>query len=253
MSGKKVIYYFEGRVLPEVTDLTLPYGPEYLRTEAQEGSDALLKAEISNGKVSVWAEVDENDKVDPDYLYFLANDLIGTLINVARYREGVGYTAIIDRAIDPHGVTRHIVSADRGLAKQKPPMSDARFEEIVDFAIKDVAFARALEDATCMLTRLHYIPIAAGRVVESVLRMLTNGRTEKHWEQMRSILNVDRSYLQLMTDHSKSARHGDRQYVEGERNAELAKRAWVLLDRFVELKLSGRSALEADKFPILVG
>lgn len=112
---------------------------------------------------------------------------------------------------------------------------------------------RALSDVAAMLTWGHYTPIAAGRVAESILRMLTGGRSPADWEKMRAILRIDRAYIQLLTDRAVAPRHGHREYVDGATNRTLAERAWTLMNRYLAYRLGGNKELPPQSFPVLQG
>lgn len=108
-----------------------------------------------------------------------------------------------------------------------------------------------MSDAAVMLSWPHYAPIAAGRIIDGLVRLVAGGRSPAHWESFRAAMRVDRAWLQFVTDQAVAPRHGDRRYVSGPDNNRLATRTWVLIDRFIALRLGG--PLDHTAFPILSG
>lgn len=246
-------FFFTGRVRPEQHPLTMEYKPTYCRTEVQDGPSIYLTAHISDGEIEVVAEVDEFDETTWTKLYFLAYDMARTLVDVASFQDGIPYFATIDTVTDPNGKQSACIIADRRFARFSPARDAASLERLTDFAMSEVPFARVLSDVVVMLSTPHYAPIAAGRVAESLLRMLTEGRSSADWLTMQGILRIDRAYLQLLSDHSKPPRHGERAYVDGATNEELVTRAWTLMSRYVEYRLNESQGLDPNRFPVLKG
>lgn len=146
-----------------------------------------------------------------------------------------------------------MILADRRLAALFTIFKDFDIEQVFDLVAVDQLLSRAISDVVVMLSWSHYTPIAAGRVVDGILRMMTGGRSAEHWEALRKDLRVDRSFLQLVTDEATPARHGDRRRVDGAVNRQLAERAWTLMNRYLHYRITGGHPLDPVAFPVLEG
>jgi hypothetical protein len=247
------IFVFKGRMLPDQVAMTLDYRPTVAVRDAETIPDTEFALTVKNGAVRVEATTESSDRGIAHDLYLFAHDLARATAEVATIAEGVAYMALLDSVVFPDGHESGLVLADRRLAALMTIFPDHSFEEVFDLVAVDIALMRALSDTVVMLTWGHYAPIAAGRVSESILRMLAGGRSPADWEMMRSTLRVDRAYLQLLTDRAVAPRHGHRERVDAETNRQLAERAWTLMNRYLAYRLSGEKPLEPEAFPVLKG
>lgn len=243
------VFTFRGRVTPDWRPLTIPGETRIKVSNSELCGEAEFTAQVVDGDmtVSVNAHCDENY----EGLHFHAGDLCRSMMDVTTLRDGVAYQCTLSEVEHPDGSETAIVLADRKLASAAKAISAASFEDVLELAVLDVQVARLMSDAAVMLSWPHYTPIAAGRVVDGLVRLLTGGRSAAHWASLRSILRVDRSFVQFITDLATPARHGDRVYVSGPDNSRLARRAWILLDRYVAYRLHGN--LDPTAFPVLEG
>lgn len=246
-------FVFQGRVFPELEPLKLGHRPKFSISDAETAPDATFEAAIENGELTVTAEVITFDSETADSLFFFAYDLARTLCEIATLQTGIHYTAVIDSVIDPQGVMRHLLLADRSLAGLMTIFETIKPERLIEEIVGDIRLARAVSDLSVMLSWPHYAPIAAGRVADSITRLITGGRSPADWQATREALRVDKPFVMMLTDHGAPPRHGDRQYVSGATNKELARRAWMLMDRYLTLRLAGGSSLDPALYPELTG
>jgi hypothetical protein len=68
---------------------------------------------------------------------------------------------------------------------------------------------------------------------------------------MRRNLHIDRAYLDFITDQSIGSRHGDPQHIPGGPVTETVRRAWVVMNRYLEYRKRGNGPLTAPEFPLL--
>ena len=246
-------YVFSGRMLPEQIELTLDYKTKVSVTDEETIPDTVFTLSVEDSTIRIEAATASTASDIADNLYFFAQDLARTAAEVAAIADGVAYSPRIDRVRLPTGEERGLVLADRRLSGLMTIFPEHNFEEVFDLVAADISLMRALSDVAVMLTWGHYAPIAAGRVAESILRMLTGGRTAADWSTMRSVLRIDRAYLQLLTDFAVAPRHGHREYVDAATNRLLAERSWTLMNRYLAYRLSGERALDPISFPDLGG
>ena len=244
------VFTFRGRVQPETLDLSIVYEPVVKVADSELFGAAIFAAKVEDGQMTIEVTVEDGEQ-DYANLHFYATDLSRTMMDVAALRDGVAYRCDLTEVDLPDGTQHGIVLADRILAQAAGHITPERYEAVLDLALTDMQIARVVSDAAVMLSWSHYTPIAAGRIVDALVRIVTGGRDSKAWSAFREAMRVDRAYLQFLTDAATAPRHGNRVYVSGSDNKELATRAWTLLDRFVIHRLSG--ALDPEEFPFLHG
>lgn len=245
------IFTYRGRMIPEWLELSIDYAPVIERAAQDELEPVRFQAKVDQGKIVITAETAGSDDNQHDPLFQPAFDMARAYADVICLETGKAFIPVFDEVELPSGQRMPLALADGKLRRIFSSFLGENFEAVLDIALLEIHVARLLSDATVMLTWMHYAPIAAGRVAETILRLLTGGGGSSNWEKMRETLRVDRPYLQLLTDQSKSPRHGDRQYVPGEINSELATRAWTLLERYLVFRVHGE--LDPQHYPVLAG
>ena len=58
---------------------------------------------------------------------------------------------------------------------------------------------------------------------------------------MNATLRLERSYVDLILDHSKGPRHADRAHISGAICSEIVKRSWKIMNRLLEYLKRGFS------------
>jgi hypothetical protein len=64
-------------------------------------------------------------------------------------------------------------------------------------------------------------------------------------------LQIDRSYLEFITDTSTGPRHADPEHIPGSVCHEISVRAWTITNRFFEYLKRGSQPLPLSDFPLL--
>lgn len=246
------IFTFTGRILPDAMAVSLSYQPKFSIAAAETIDDTIFKLSLSESRLTVTADTVVQTG-DFKGLFFYAYDLARSVCDVLTTTDGVVHVPVLETVELPDGRQEPVILADRRLGGILSVYEGYGFEAVLELVATDIGIARLMADITSMLTWTHYAPIAAGRAAESIRLLLTGGRTKADWARMQELLNVDRAYLQLLTDHSAPPRHGDRQYVDATTNGTLAARAWTLTDRFLAYRLGGSQPLDIERYPLLVG
>ena len=184
---------YRGFVLPRDYALTTDYNPTVNRTGAQEDPDATFTARIVDSVIFVDVEVDDFETKTSDQLFGYAYDLARIMTDVATIAEGIAFSPFIDEVTLPTGEVKRLVWADRGLSGLCRAIAGHGEKAVVDLVISDVMLARTISDLPIMLVWPHYAPIAAGRVADAIVRMLTGGSSSSCWAEFREALNVDKS------------------------------------------------------------
>ena len=92
------------------------------------------------------------------------------------------------------------------------------------------------------------------KAVETLRNLLApNLKPEQAWGTLQNTLRADKPYIKKITDESRAPRHGDHQLIVRERSLEVAKRTWILMDRYLQFRKRGSQPLPAAEFPLLTG
>lgn len=244
--------FFIGVVEPTILELSIEYRPEYLRSGAQESPDALVKIEVKNGRLRVEVRSAKFDLETAGELLIPCLDDAQALVDAAGFIEGVPYRAVINEIHYPDGSLCPVILSSRELPEHSH-LRERDIENLADLALNDIQVKGMVRDAMMMVGTTNYAPTSCGRIVDGMVRHMTGGSKGEHWAKLHAALNVDRDYVKLLTDQSKAARHGHREYVDAPTVATLAARTYVLVSRYVAYLLRGKSPLPESDFPMLRG
>ena len=122
-----------------------------------------------------------------------------------------------------------------------------------DLVVTDPALFQALDDLIVSITLPHHSTVNCARAIEGLRHLIAapDATVSQAWEQMRNALQLDRSFLQLITDTSAAPRHGNRIHISGSITTEIVRRSWLIMDRFLEYRKRGNTPLPATDFPTL--
>lgn len=133
---------------------------------------------------------------------------------------------------------------------------DDRYSEVMTLTLRNPQLAEAFRDLAATNGESSSVSRNCARAIERIRQMLTSPQElpiNKQWEQMRSRLNCDEHYLKFVTDASRGTRHGGIPNEPGSLNLEIGRRAWTLMNRFLELRLRKLDELPVADFPMLTG
>lgn len=244
---------FRGRVLPEGYGLSIGHTPALTRDAHDNTPEATFLVVVADGKVLIRVAVESYSDRIVSELFVPAIDFAQTLVDIVGFAEGVAYHVIIDEFVDPNGKVKPLALAERRLSGLCTAYSSSDVSEIADFVLTQPALAHVFRDVMMMLTKTHYAPISAGRVIDSLVRHMTGGKGAAEWAEFRQNLNLSERYLKLMTTTSAGPRHGDRLFVPGDVVFDLSVRAWTVFNRYLHFLKNEKRALDADAFPTLTG
>ena len=249
---------FRGRVIPEVSEITLHSRPA-LRWQ-DDGANYWMEfyLEIKCSEITVDCIVDEFDRaVHFDAIHKRASDIAATTVNLIAFAKGLGVTIVLDTFTDPAGETTQLLLRDRPLGELATAVmtEEPNFSEVLNLVLQQPKLYNALRDLIHAIRVSSEIPASCGSAVEAVRALMVpkSSNRKKSWSLMQTGLNLDAAYLKLITDQSVGPRHGDHQYVLGTMTREIATRSWTVMNRFLEYLKRGRAALPPDEFPLLKG
>lgn len=245
-----VEFSYLGSISPETPRLTIDDHPVVL-SDVLDGNPAHMTVLIDGARFEVRVSLAEFNEQVWEGLYGPASDLVRTLAEATGFVRGIPYSTTIDTVVRPDGTQRPVILGDRQLAALGS-FSEEDIRRIAQLTLEDFPLALALSDLLMVLAKTHYSPIACGRVADGLARLIAPDEKPKQaWSSLHATLRVDDAYVRLLSEHSKASRHGDREYVPGDITQELARRAWMLMDRYLRFRLDG--ALDPDVYPVLSG
>jgi hypothetical protein len=165
---------------------------------------------------------------------------------------------VFDFVILPNGVPsqlryEHPILSQYCTSYGLTPDRSRDLAEIFNLVTTDTALFRALNDLIEAITMPHIALINCGRVMDNIRRQIVPKLDgTKAWEAMGAELNMSRPYRKFISDHSTGPRHGDSTFVPGSISAEVVKRTWIIMDRYLEYRKRGKKALTSPQFPELV-
>ena len=86
-----------------------------------------------------------------------------------------------------------------------------------------------------------------------VLSAPAKANKKRGWEILQRNLQVSEEYVKLLSVETRASRRGDHQAVSGEMTSEISKRAWTIMNRYLEYRKRGDQPLPLDLFPPLTG
>jgi hypothetical protein len=176
------------------------------------------------------------------------------MVNLVGFHLGAGVIVCIDCWVDPLGNETEVALADPNLPQCCTAFNGtANFQEIVKLLIAEPAIHMALNDLILGQIFSNHALINCARAVEGIRHMIAGPGTDprKAWPITCNALNVDRSYIQPITEYSTKPRHGNVVVVDGTIIREIAQRSWILMDRFFHYRLLQNQRLAAPQFPLL--
>jgi hypothetical protein len=232
-----------------------------------------MKSERSNRCLSFTIRITKSqidvecrlDRYQDDYLVELhrrAFDLARACVNVAAFGTGFGISVFFDKFIGPNGVPTdllfinpHLVGVCTAFKMNPATIKEKRdLEKILGIVMTEPALFMALNDLIQGASVPHMTPANCGRVVDALRKLVTPGIEPKQgWPIFQQIVQADEAYLTFISEHSKKPRHGEHIRIDGPTTMEIAKRTWIIMNRFLEYRIRGNQPLPLAEFPQLTG
>ena len=247
-----------GRVFPACYQISFSSNPLDWRWEEE---NLTLRFDVRIEESIVTAEC-TLDRFRPEYfveIYRRAFDIIRSAVNLAAFSSGIGYSVILERFIDSNGRETMVAPQNLSLAALCKSFSlDSQpgkisFGKMWDLVVTEPVLFQALDDLIVSITLPHHAAVNCARAIEGLRHLIAapGASVSQAWDQMRNALQLDRSFLQLITETSTAPRHGKRSRISGSTTTEIVRRSWIIMDRFLEYRKRGNTALPATDFPVL--
>ena len=245
---------FFGRVHPPGVPISINEVDPFVDYSDQEGFLARITPVINNSRVSM--ECYFNNLV-PNYqskLIYIAVSGVRARIALESFRLGLGTVFSVDWMKDYDGTIRKVSVSQIGLSDMCTSLSTSEdYTRLKDIATGDQAMSLAIDDLIQAQTSPLMQEVSCGRAIEGIRNIIAGQGTEpkKAWPLVREALNIDRTYLILITDNSVPRRHGEFKLIAGATQQEILRRSWTIMDRFFHYRLRGDTRLPLDQFPLL--
>lgn len=245
---------FLGKVLPSVIEVTIDFRPTISWDIPEVGKCFQFTCIVEKSSVEVRCEADEIPDHSFIHLYMRSLDLVRGQVDLLCFREGYGLTVTLDSYVNQEGQTTSLLATDNRLAQLSTSLrSVGDFDTLCIAVMTSVPLMHALRDLVTSITLPHVSCVDCARAIERIKHLISpNARNDgEAWKAMQDALRLTKDYLTFITQHSKDSRHGRSVFVSGEITSEVARRSWVVMDRYLELIKSGSGSLPIERFPIV--
>ena len=254
--------YFRGMVLPQTVAISFTDIPQGKWEWLEEGLTLNFTVRITESKVEVECKL---DRYKDDYLVELhrrALDLARACVNIAAFASGYCVTVFLGEFVGPTGTTSALLFSASYLASECTAfkMNPSTLEEkqnlsnVLTLVMSEPALFMALNALIEGISIPHMAPINCGRVLDGLRKLVVPGiDAKKAWPVFQATMQVDEAYLAFISEHSKNPRHGENVRIDGPTTMEISKRAWVIMNRFLEFRKRGSLPLPLAEFPLLKG
>jgi hypothetical protein len=248
---------FSGRVHPPRVEIRAPED----RNASFEGEEAAFSmriwSEIQGSRITVVCYL---SKLVDNYLskaHIVVYNVLRARIGLGSFFLGTGTLILIDKVTDVSGATTDVSFGFPELLSSLCTSFTAttNYAELQRIAITERPLGLALNDLILATELPGHTTINCARAVDGIRNLIAGDDTDSNvaWAMMHKALNVDKAYVQLISDLSKKHRHAKWVFIpEDEQNTSLS-RSWTLMDRYFHLRLRKLDCLPIDEFPLLVG
>lgn len=243
----------EGRVLPERRFVTIPNLNTISYSDPQ-GFDANFDIEISNSKIRVECRIAEQSKWHLEMCIVRAFEFTTAAVDLYAFSKGWALDVILDDCV-VNGQKQGIAVSETSVASLCTVISNEDdFQVVWEHLFSNFNLKFAFRDLISSLGTLNYSAVAACRALECIRNSIApdSSKDIEGWKILREKLQIERAYIQYVTDASREPRHGNRAVAFGDDQLEITHRVWKIMNRYIEyLKRGGNETLPKDEFPLL--
>jgi hypothetical protein len=241
--------HFMGYVEPRQTLLNVENLTPIEEMNIATGRKTTYTIAILHSVVSVECELEVLHQDEISQLYTRAVELSRTLVNLIAIRHGWGLTVHIDTFIHADGTEEFLMNR----ADTLTGIIDAYNLDDVDGVFQkvacDVDFSMALNDMIDAISRPRTTAVCCARAIDTIKNLLAPGIKDKPgWRVLQDKLRADESYVQHISNASKSSRHGAHSYLPVDDAEEIMKRTWTITNRYFYHRLRSGQELPPDQF-----
>lgn len=254
-----------GKVEPPWYSFDLEFEPQV--SYRIEEADIDLKATIAIKKsiITVTCETNLWNEEILAWILEYVHDWAGAIINLFTFSAGMVLHFYLDKCAYPDGSVHYLIGKAPDLAaiatvckvtdNQGRVHVDMR--DLMKYVVTSPTLMLALHDLTSAIRHGNNSLTNCGRAIEAIRKALwgkdetTDTEQKQAWEKMRNTLRVSRSYLEVITSASTAPRHGSSAYIPAATRQDVLRKAWTVMNRFLQYRLSGDQPLAEADYPIL--
>lgn len=255
---------FLGKVLPHLpAKFSLGVTPYMVQPWPEAGGTITLVLNITASIIMIRCEVQSYDSQHQGkIMYDLASSMANTAVALIGFSTGYGLTAYLETITEPGEKPQPMMVHNQDLADQCTAYSFITetdedrhaLGEMILMVMQDPELYPAFHDLNLILTRQDYSPIACGRVIDGLRKIVAPALPPKQgWPILQELLNVDSAYMRFVSDNSTNPRHGDRTVLPSAIIDEITHRTWAIMNRFLEYRKRIDGPLPISDFPMLLG
>jgi hypothetical protein len=250
---------FSGRILPAALHVSIPNTPKVSFRDAemtQLGLEFSATVHIEQSIVTINCDLNKFEKTQHlTPITMRAYDIAKAMIDLVSFSTGHGLLFVLETLTDDEGCITSVAPQQPELgALVKSVVGRAQFDQVLQIVLSDPPLFLALRDLIDAITLWHRAPTSCARAMEALRHSVAPGETDRkrQWEIFNEALRLEQSYLNRVMGHSTGPRHGDPAHIPGAVTRDVAKRAWIVMDRYLEFrKRGGHSPLPISDFPVL--
>jgi hypothetical protein len=255
------IVVFRGTVRPLIHNLSIHRTPKVRYRWPDQSLTVDFVVKVIKDVVEVECDATRFDKAEHlSMLAMHAYHLSTAAVDSVCFHTGMGLTVFLESFVDIDGNESNLAPhADdiRGLCKAfdlSPSYEGGNnFQAMYGLLVQDRLLMLALNDLIVPISRFDLAAINCARAIEALRNSMAPGGTsrESGWTLMQENLNFTKDYLTFVTSLSTGPRHGDRRAPEVGQQAEILRRSWIIMDRFLEFRKRGSLPLPITEFDLL--
>lgn len=255
------IVFFRGTVRPPIFKINLTALPTIRYGWPPDNLTADFSINVRDSKIEVKCDVTrfEKDK-HLSMLAMHAYDLSMATIDSLCFFHGFGLRVFIEIFVDADGKqttltprSEEAVGLCTAFNLDPSYTGPDNYEAMIRLVVQERPLLLALNDLIVPISQFNLATINCARVIEGLrAAMASPGWTrDQEWEFMREQLNLTKPYTQFVIGLSAEPRHGKRKAPEVGQQSEIIKRAWTIMNRFLEFRKRGSQQLPIADFPPL--
>jgi len=246
--------HFMGYVEPRQIKLMIENLTPITEMSLDTGLKVSYTIAVLESVVSVECEMDTFNAEDISQLYTRSVELSRAIINMIAVKMGWGLFIHLDTFIHPDGTEEFLMNRCDSLAGIVEIFELDGLDTVFQMLGCDVDFTMALNDMNEAISKPRTAAVNCSRTIDAIRHLIAPGLESKAgWRVVQESLNVDESYMQYISNHSKNSRHGEHDYLPPEVAEELFRRTWNLINRYLYRRSHSLDRLPIDRFPQLNG
>jgi hypothetical protein len=181
-------------------------------------------------------------------------DVCRAEVDVVAFKMAWGLTVLLEEFEAPDGAIMPIVPTSPHLEKICTAYSlETGFDEACAHILRQPVLFMAMRELVTAITLPHVSLVECARAMDRIKNLLSPAGTKDKaaWQQLRDTLRIDEAYLKYITDASANPRHGQSGHTPGTVTTEVTRRAWVIMNRYLEYILHGEKPLDPAAYPFL--